>query len=100
MSKAFGCAWADTQAFVFAMASQLEISPKELKASQHWLDGFLQGYELSLRRSTTLFKLEDAEVIKRALAFKFFVDDIDFSKYQLSNMVAMDGTAVFMSQDL
>lgn len=89
---------ADIQAFALAMASQLDISPDEFKASQHWVDGFLQRYELSLRRSTTLFKLEDTEVIKCALAFKCFVDGIDFSKYQLSNMIAMDETAVFMGQ--
>uniref|UniRef100_A0A2D4N3M2 HTH CENPB-type domain-containing protein n=1 Tax=Micrurus spixii TaxID=129469 RepID=A0A2D4N3M2_9SAUR len=79
------------------MAPHLEISP-EFKAPQCWLDDFLQRYELSLRRSTTVFKVENTELIKRALAFKSFVDGIDFSKYQLSNMIALDETAVFMSQ--
>uniref|UniRef100_A0A8D0BFC3 HTH CENPB-type domain-containing protein n=1 Tax=Salvator merianae TaxID=96440 RepID=A0A8D0BFC3_SALMN len=97
-AKALVVRRADIQEFALAMAPQLEIFPEEFKASQHWLDGFLQQCELSLRRSTTLFKLEDAEVIKRALAFKSFVDGIDFSKYQLSNMIAMDETAVFMGQ--
>ena len=45
-----------------------------------------------------MFKLEDDEIIKRALAFKYFVDNIDFSKYQLFNMIAMDETVVFMGQ--
>jgi len=45
-----------------------------------------------------LFKLYDDEIIKRALAFKYFVDNIDFSKYQLSNMISMDETAAFMGQ--
>ncbi|KAF6362058.1 R3H domain containing 1 [Rhinolophus ferrumequinum] len=96
-AKALVVRRADIQAFALAMAPQLEVSPEEFKASQHWLDGFLQRYELSLR-STTLFKLEDTEVIKRALAFKSFVDGIDFSKYQLCNMIAMDETAVFIGQ--
>lgn len=45
-----------------------------------------------------MFKLEDTEIVKRAISFKSFVDGIDFSKYQLSNMIAMDETAVFMGQ--
>lgn len=90
---------ADIQAFALSMAPQLDISAKEFKASARWLDGFLQRYELSLRRSTTLFKLEDCEVVKRALSFKAFVDGINFSKYQLSNMIAMDETAVFLGQE-
>lgn len=96
-AKALVVRRADIQEFALAVAPQLEISPDEFKASQHWLDGFLQRCELSLRRST-LFKLEEAEVIKRTLAFKSFVDGIDFSKYQLSNMIAMDETAVFMGE--
>nr|KAF6326442.1 hypothetical protein mPipKuh1_008437 [Pipistrellus kuhlii] len=80
------------------MAPQFDIAPKDFKASQHWLDNFLQRSELSLRRSTTLFRLEDTQVIKGALAFKSFIDDADFSKYNLSNMIAMDETAVFMGQ--
>ncbi|KAL7989972.1 hypothetical protein Chor_012638 [Crotalus horridus] len=45
-----------------------------------------------------MFKLQDAELIKRALAFKSFVNGVDFSIYQLYNMIAMDETAVFMGQ--
>ncbi|XP_077136662.1 uncharacterized protein LOC143793513 isoform X2 [Ranitomeya variabilis] len=97
-AKALVVRRADIQEFALTMAPQLEISPEDFKASHHWLDGFLQRCELSLRRSTALCKLEDAEVIKRALAFKSFVDGIDFSKYQLSNMIVMDETAVFMGQ--
>ncbi|XP_060124346.1 general transcription factor II-I isoform X2 [Zootoca vivipara] len=96
-AKALVVRRADIQAFALEMAPQFEIAA-EFKASQHWLDSFLHRYELSLRKSTTLLKLEDAEVVKRALAFKSFVDGIDFSKYQLCNMIAMDETAVFMGQ--
>ncbi|KAF6376368.1 hypothetical protein mRhiFer1_009561 [Rhinolophus ferrumequinum] len=96
-AKALVVRRADIQAFALAGAPQLETCPEEFEASQHWLDGFLQRYELSLT-STTLFKLEDTELIKRAPAFKSFVNDIDFSKYQLSNMTAMDETAVFVGQ--
>ncbi|KFM75291.1 Pogo transposable element with KRAB, partial [Stegodyphus mimosarum] len=83
---------ADIQKFALETAIEFDISTKEFKASSHWLDNFLKRYELSLRRSTTLFKLENNEVVKRALALKLFVDGIDFSKYQLSNMIAMDET--------
>ena len=48
---------------------------------------------------TTLFKLEDAEVIKRTLGFKHFVDTIDFSQHNLSNMIAMDETSVYLGQE-
>ncbi|CAB0033662.1 unnamed protein product [Trichogramma brassicae] len=67
-------------------------------SSDKWMHNFFNRYHLSLRRSTTLFKLEDSEVIKRVLAFKMYVDNISFSDYDLSHMVAMDETAVFMGQ--
>ncbi|GBM48976.1 hypothetical protein AVEN_137982-1 [Araneus ventricosus] len=35
------------------------------------MDGFLHRYELSARRSAIMFKLENTEVIKRALPFRF-----------------------------
>nr|KAF6353493.1 hypothetical protein mPipKuh1_010455 [Pipistrellus kuhlii] len=89
---------AQIQEFALAMAPQFDIAPEDFKAPQHWLDNFLQQSELSLRRSTTLFRLEDTRVIKRALTFKSFTDNANFSKYNLSNMIAMDETAVFMGQ--
>ncbi|KAM4029731.1 LOW QUALITY PROTEIN: uncharacterized protein ACNLHF_022387 [Anomaloglossus baeobatrachus] len=89
---------AQIKEIALAMAPHFEIAPEEFKASQHWLDSFLQRSELSVRRATTLFRLEDAEIIKRAFPFKSFIDDTDFSKYNLSNMIATDETAVFMGQ--
>ncbi|KFM70044.1 Pogo transposable element with KRAB, partial [Stegodyphus mimosarum] len=89
---------ADIKKFALETAIESDISTEEFKASSHWLDNFLKRYELSLRTSTTLFKLEDNEVVKRAFAFKLSVDGIDFSIYQLSNMIAMDETAVFLGQ--
>ncbi|XP_069816622.1 uncharacterized protein [Dendropsophus ebraccatus] len=89
---------AQIQEYALAVAPQFDISPEQFKASQHWVDNFLERNDLSLRRATTLFRLEDAEVVKRAFAYKKFVDDIDFSKYSLCNMIAMDETAVFMGQ--
>ncbi|KFD68198.1 hypothetical protein M514_19680 [Trichuris suis] len=97
-AQAFIVRRSDVQAFALAMAAHLEICTEKFKLSQHWLDSFLQRHELSLRRSTTLFNLEDTEVIKRALAFESFVDRIDFSKYQQSHMIAVDETAVFVGQ--
>lgn len=43
-------------------------------------------------------KLEDDEFVKLALAVALFVDDIDFSKYQLSSMNATNENAVFLDQ--
>lgn len=81
----------------------IELAPSfdlhfNFKASATWLDHFLSRHHLSIRRSTTLFKLDDEQVITRALSFKRFIDNIDFSNYQLSNIVAMDETAVFMGE--
>jgi len=98
-SRALVVRRADIQAFAIATLPHLDISPQIFKASKGWLDNFFQRYELSLRRTTTLFKLEDVEVIKRTLAFKHFVDSIDFSKYNLSNIIAMDETSVYMGQE-
>ena len=64
------------------------------KASNHWLDGFMKRYDMSLRSKSTLFRLEDMEVINRVLSFKSFVDRLDFSQYNLHNCFAMDETAV------
>lgn len=67
------------QLFAIAIVPYLEKSLEKC-TSQHWLDVFLQRYKLSLRRSTTLLKWENTEVLKRALAFKYFIYGIDFSK--------------------
>lgn len=40
-----------------------------------------------------MFEQEDIEVYKRSL---FFVDNIDFSKTHLSNMITMNETEVFL----
>ncbi|XP_016521799.1 uncharacterized protein LOC103130989, partial [Poecilia formosa] len=42
--------------------------------------------------------VEDIFNVMCGNAYKKFVDDIDFSKYSLCNMIAMDETAVFMGQ--
>lgn len=89
---------ADIQKFALSMAPEFDLTPDVFKASNHWVDDFLARHELSLRRSTTLFKLEDDEVIRRGLAFKSFVDNTDFARYELSNILAMDQTAVFLGQ--
>lgn len=91
---------ADIQEFALNMAIYFDISLDVFKASNHWLNNFLLRYELSQRRGTTMFKLEDDEVIKRAISFKSYIDGIDFSKYNLSNMIAMDETAVLFGKDI
>jgi len=77
------------------MASSLGIASMEFKASDCWLSKFMKRY-ISLRKSTSLFKLEDSEIVKRAISFKNYIDMIDMSKYHPSNVIAMDVKAVFM----
>ena len=57
----------DIQKFALTNALQFGIFPEDFKALKHWLDGFLWWHELSLRKSTTLFKLENDEIVKRIL---------------------------------
>ncbi|XP_073450343.1 uncharacterized protein [Aquarana catesbeiana] len=40
---------ADIQAFALTLAPKFELSSEEFKASQHWLNGFLHRYDLSLK---------------------------------------------------
>lgn len=86
----------DVQKMALAIAAELEID--KFKASNHWLSNFFNRHHLSLRKSTTLFKLEDEEIVRHALSYKSFIDNIDFSQYDLSHMVAMDETAVYMGE--
>jgi len=62
-AKSYVVLRADIQEFVLTMALQLDILREDFKASQHLLDNYFQRYELSLRRSTTLFKLEDMKLL-------------------------------------
>ena len=55
----------------------------------------MDRYELSLRRSTTLYRLDDEEIVSRATSFRNFVDSIDYSNYDPRFVVAMDETAVY-----
>lgn len=51
-----------------------------------------------MRKSTALFKLKDADIVRRALCYKSFIDNIDFSQYDLSHMVATYETAVYLGE--
>ena len=69
------------------------------KASSAWVDGFMKRYNLSLRRSTTLFKLLDEEIVRRVICFKHFIEAIDFSLYRDQNVIAMDETAIYYGEN-
>ena len=55
----------------------------------------MKRYDMSLRSRSTLFRLEDEEVINRVINFKQFMDNIDFANYSLHNCIAIDETAVY-----
>lgn len=72
---------------------------KDFKASNHWLDNFMKRNHLSLRKSTTLFKLEDSEIVKRAINYKNFIEKTDFRKYDEDFVICMDETAVYCGEN-
>jgi len=88
----------DIQDFALVLAEDENLQTM-FKASSRWLDGFMERYELSLRRSTTLFKLEDDEVARRAVSFKRFVDALNLETRNLRFAVAMDETAVYFGEN-
>lgn len=68
------------------------------KASNTWLTKFMQRYGLSVRRATTLFKLPDEEIVKRAISFKQFIDSVNITDYDSRYVIAMDETSVYMGE--
>ena len=66
---------------------------QSFKASNHWVDIFMSSYDLSVRRSSSLFKLEKHQIIDRAIAYKKIIDKTNFAKYDKHYMIAMDETA-------
>ena len=82
----------------FAQHLAKEHTVENFKASECWLDGFMKRYELSLRRSTSLFKLEDATVIQRCVSFVRYMQSIDWSMYRNADVVCMDETAVYFGE--
>jgi hypothetical protein len=52
-----------------------------------------------LRRTTTLFKITDAEVVARSLAFKSYIDELPLSNFPKQFAIAMDETAVYYGRD-
>lgn len=90
----------EIQKYALNIAVQFEISLDKFKASSRWLDGFIKRYDLSLRKSTSLFKLPDDEIANRALSYKTFVDNVNISNYKPSNVVAMDETSIYLGHGM
>ena len=65
-------------------------------ASNHWLSNFMLRYELSLRKSSTLFKIPDVEIATRAVSFIDFIDKLPISSCLASDIIALDETAVYI----
>lgn len=78
-------------------AKSLEAN-SSFKASSRWLDGFFKRNNLSLRRSTTLSKLTDDQIINRAVQYVKFVKNIDWSIYDERDVLIMDETAVYFGE--
>jgi transposase-like protein len=67
-------------------------------AGDHWLDGFMKRNGLSLRRSSTLYKVSDTVIVQRCLSYKNFVDSAHLDNYNDRFVVAMDETAVYYGE--
>ena len=65
-------------------------------ASNHWLSNLMLRYELSLRKSNTLFKISDVEIATRAVSFINFIDKLPISSYLASDIIALDETAIYI----
>ena len=65
-------------------------------ASNHWLRNFMLRYELSLRKSSTLFKISDVEIATRDVSFINFIDKLPISSYLASYIIALDETAIYI----
>jgi hypothetical protein len=83
------------QEFAICMSTLDPAVSDHFKASNSWLRNFMDRYELSLRRLTTLYRLEDMGVINRAVAFRHFVDLVNYMRYDPRDVIAMDETAVY-----
>ena len=68
-AKALVVRRADIQKFALTNVPQFGILREDFKALNHRLDNFFLQHELSLRKSKTLFKLEGAEIVKRAISY-------------------------------
>ena len=79
----------------FTSSLVLENNILNFKCSEHWLSSFMERFDLSLRKPSTLFRLTDDEVVTRVCAYKRFMDKIDWSQYDLRNCIAIDETAVY-----
>lgn len=85
----------DIQEFALRLVEDNNELKSKFKASTSWLRMFMNRYELSLRRSTTLFKLDDSEIVRRAVLFKAHVDSIRIGEYNPQFIIAMDETSVY-----
>ena len=83
------------QNFAINFVKNIPNANQSFKASNHWLDNFMTRYDMSLRSKSTLFRLQDEEVVNRVISYKRFIDNIDYSQYVLNDCFAIDETAVY-----
>lgn len=68
----------------------------DFKASAKWLDGFLKRNDLALRRRTNLTVLSNDFLIERAFSFLKYLTAKVTADSDMSKIVLMDETAVYM----
>lgn len=66
----------------------------DLKASNHWIDGFMSRHHLSLRRMTNLQSLSNEELIKRAVSYLKYLQQA-IPELDRHNTILMDESAVY-----
>jgi hypothetical protein len=87
-----------TRKWIKNRAMELFEEDVQFKASEGWLDSFLERHEFSLRRRTNLTTLTDEQLLVRAVEYFKFLENFKRST-DLERTILMDETAVYFEDE-